>query len=75
MYELFAKIKESYNASTLNNNKFSKLLKRIKWDYEFYADGEFYFVKGDFTFTTPSLNPFQMDWKPSAMFGGCSFSF
>lgn len=65
---LFYKIKNAYETSTHNNNRFADCLKSIKWDSEFYADGEHYFLKGDMTFTTPSFDPFNCDWKPSAMF-------
>lgn len=65
---LFNNIKEAYELSTHNNNRFEDMLKAITWDSEFYADEEYYFIKGDMTFTTPSLNPFSMKWEASAMF-------
>lgn len=70
---LFFNIKEAYETSTNNKNHFAELLSSIKWDSEFYADNEYYFIKGDMTLTTPSLNPFNMSWKPSAIFtdGSC----
>lgn len=74
MFNVFSKIKEAYECSTLSNNVFKDVLESIKWDSRFFADGEFYFVKGDFTFTTPSLDPFDMDWKPSAMFADGSIA-
>lgn len=66
--DLFWKIKEEYGLSTHNINRFEKILKAIAWDSEFYADEEYYFIKGDMTFTTPSLNPFSMKWEASAIF-------
>lgn len=57
----------------MNNNRFAYAIGTIEWSDMFQADGEFYFVKDWFTFSTPSMNPFYCDWKPSAMFsdGGC----
>lgn len=66
--DIFYKLKNAYGVSTHNHNAFAQALQSIKWESEFYADGEYYFIKGDLTFTTPSLNPFKMDWKPSALF-------
>lgn len=66
--DIFYKIKEAYETSTHNNNRFADCLKAIKWDNNFYADGEHYFVKGDMIFTTPSLDPFNMIWEASATF-------
>ena len=73
MFEIFEKLKNAYGASTHSTNHFEKALKSIKWDSEFYADGEHYFTLGGFTFTTPSLNPFDMEWKPSAIFADGSY--
>ena len=69
-FDTFLKLEEAYGRSTQNDNAFARALSQIKWDSTFYADGEHYFVRGDFTFTTPSLDPFgaDMEWKPSAMF-------
>ena len=65
---IFYKLKNAYECSTHNNNLFEKALKSIKWENTFFADGEHYFIKGDMTFTTPSLDPFNMDWEASAIF-------
>ena len=70
---IFEKLKEAYETSTKACNRFEKALKSIKWDKQFYADGEHYFCLGKFTFTTPSLDPFNMDWKPSALFTDKSY--
>jgi hypothetical protein len=70
---LYYKIKEAYEISTHNTNYFKKALESIKWDNTFFADGEHYFIKADMTFTTPSLDPFNMDWRPSALFEDGSF--
>ena len=73
---LYYNIKEAYETSTLNNNRFSEFLNSIKWDAIFTADGEHYYQLGGFTFTTPSLDPFNMEWEPSAFFeDGCVLSF
>ena len=37
---LYYNIKEAYETSTLNNNRFSEFLNSIKWDATFTADGE-----------------------------------
>ena len=65
---IFYKLKNAFECSTQNNNLFEKALKSIKWDKTFFADNEYYFIKGDMTITTPSLNPFNMDWEVSAIF-------
>ena len=72
-YNIFKKLENAYGASTQNCNRFLKAINSIHWDEKFQADGEYYFVKGNFTFTTPSLDPFKMDWKPSAIFNDGSF--
>ena len=65
---IFYKLKNAFECSTQNNNLFEKALKSIKWDNTFFADDEYYFIKCDLTFTTPSLDPFNMDWEASAIF-------
>lgn len=65
---IFYNIKEAFETSTFNKNCFAQALKSIKWDAQFEADNEFYFVKGDMTITTPSLDPFNMDWEATAIF-------
>ena len=69
-YTLMMKIEEAFGVSTRNYNRFAEVLKSVKWDYEFYADNEYYFVKGNMTFTTPSLNPFEVphSWPLYFMF-------
>lgn len=62
---LLAKLDEAYGTSTRNHNRFEEAVNSIAWDYRFYADGEHYFVKDGHTLTTPSLDPFDMPWKPS----------
>ena len=57
-YEIFKKIREAFESSTMSNKRFYKALKSVKWDSTFYADDEFYFIKGKLIFTTPVLNPF-----------------
>lgn len=71
--DIYFKLKEAYDITTHNNNYFAKALESIKWDNTFFADGEHYFIKADMTFTTPSLDPFNMDWRPSALFEDGSF--
>lgn len=65
---IFYNIKEAFGASTHNCNRFAEALNAVKWDAQFEADNEYYFVKGDMTITTPSLDPFNMDWEATAIF-------
>lgn len=62
---IYNKLKNAYEASTLGCNRFQDAIYSIAWDSMFKADGEYYFVKGDHVFTTPSLDPFDMPWNPS----------
>lgn len=66
--ELFYKLKNAYEVSTHNYNSFKQALESVEWDNTFFADNEYYFVKGGFTLTTTSLNPFEVEWKPEALF-------
>ena len=72
---LFETLRNAFETSTLSNNRFLSALNSASWDKTFYADGEHYFCKGGFCFTTPSLNPFEVtrNWMPSAIFsdGSC----
>ena len=65
---IFYNIKEAFEASTHNCNRFAEALNAVKWDAQFEADNEYYYVKGDMTITTPSLDPFNMDWEATAIF-------
>ena len=65
---IFENIKEAFEASTHNCNRFMQALNSINWDAQFEADNEYYFIKGDMTITTPSLDPFNMDWEAAAIF-------
>lgn len=73
MLDLFLKLKEAYETTTHNNNRFEKALKSVNWDAEFEADGEIYFIKGCMTLTIQNLNPFEEEWKPSAIFEDGSY--
>lgn len=74
-YDIFTAIKEAYETSTHSFNRFEKKLNSIKWDSKFFADDEFYFVLGNMTITTPSLDPFKCSkaWGPAAMFSDGSY--
>lgn len=72
-FRLYEALLEAYETSTQNNNQFLKALNLISWDKNFQADGEHYFVRGGFVVTTPSLDPFDMDWKPSIIFSDGSY--
>lgn len=67
---IFNKLENAFNASTQSNNLFKRALETIAWDERFYADGEYYFVKGRACFTTTSLNPFEItrDRLPEMLF-------
>ncbi len=72
---IFETLKEAFEISTLSNNRFLSALNSISWDCTFFADDEHYFCKGGFTFTTPSLDPFDItrNWMPAAFFTDGSF--
>lgn len=74
-YDIFERLMEAFETSTLSNNRFLSVINSIHWDEKFFADGEHYFCKGRFTFTTPSLEPFEIsrDWRPGAMFSDGSY--
>lgn len=67
-YEIYESLKNAYEASAQNCNRLLEEINRICWDDKFEADGEHYFCKDNLTFTTPSLEPFDMPWKPSILF-------
>lgn len=68
MLNLFYSLKEAYETSTPNNNRFLAKLNSIDWDSKFFADDEYNFVKGDMLIVAQSLNPFDEERKPSATF-------
>lgn len=69
MLDLFYKLKNAFDCSTISNNLFEKTIKSIKWTATYFADSEYYFVCNGGIFTTPSLNPFDIskDWRPSLL--------
>ena len=73
--QIFETIKEAYETSTRNDNRFAAVLERIKWDSHFVADDEHYFRKGDLTLVTESLDPFvATNWnRPTAYFADGSY--
>lgn len=71
--DIFYRIKNAYETSTRNTNRFAAALAAIKWEAEFFEDGEYYYIFKDMVFTTPSLDPFNMSWNPSAIFEDGSF--
>ena len=73
--DIFEKLKNAYECSTHKANYFKQALESVKWDHTFFADEEYYFIKGDLTFTTPSLDPFSTEWAPSGMFTDTCRSF
>ena len=67
-FELFINLKNAYEVSTHNHNSFKQAIESVDWDDTFYADNEYYFIKGNMTLTTTSLNPFKVEWPPEALF-------
>lgn len=73
-FNIFTSLKEAYETSTMNQNRFISAINRVNWEDKFQAEGEYYFCIGKMTFTTPSLEPFNgMDYKPSAIFTDGSY--
>ena len=64
---LFIKIKEAFETSTHNYNRFKEVIDSEKWDDKYFADDEYVFIKADMSFSTPSFDPFNMKWKASAI--------
>ena len=67
-FTLFESLKEAYETTTKNCNRFLNKINSIKWDSVFTADGETYFVKDGFTLTVENTNPFEENWKPTGFF-------
>lgn len=66
--KLFETLKEAYETSTPNCNRFLNEINTVAWDQTFTEDGETYFVKDGFTLTVENVNPFEENWKPMAFF-------
>ena len=65
------KLQDGWETSTRKDNRFAQAIASIPWDVTFKADGEYYFAYRDYTFTTPSLDPFDVEaffCKPHASF-------
>lgn len=60
-------LQTAYECSTKSSNWFLPELEKLKCNDRFFADGEWYFTFDNAIFTTPSLDPFKCDWKPSVM--------
>ena len=72
--KVFNTLLEAWETSTMSDNRFARAIERIRWENRFFADGEYYFCLGGFTFTTPTLDPFGVHcWKPSAITSDGSF--
>lgn len=72
-YDLYQRLKNALGISTRNDNIFKDVIDSISWEETFFADEEFYFLKGNLIFSTPSLDPFNMPWNPTAVFNGAVF--
>lgn len=68
MLDLYYNLKDKYEITTRNYNHFLHALNRVKWDHQFYADGEYYFIKDDLTLMVQDLDPFNQKWCPTAIF-------
>ena len=73
--KLYEKLKEAYETTTKKYNRFKEVINSINWDNTFYADGEHYFIKGDFTLTIENIDPFKEAWKPTVWIGSDYYSF
>lgn len=71
--KLAEKLNKAYGLSTKSNNLFEKVVKSIKWDQIFTADGETYYCKGDLGLTVENLDPFKEKYRPSIMIGTLFF--
>lgn len=73
-HSIYENIRHAYGTSTQNNNRYERAIYAVDWDCHFFADDEHYFIKGDMTFTTPSLDPFKItrDWRPCFVFADAS---
>lgn len=68
MFDLFLKLREAYETTTQNYNRFKEVIDSVKWENIFTADGEIYFYKEGFTLTVENLDPFAENWKPTGFF-------
>ena len=66
--KLYEILKQGYETTNQKINRFKDAIDRIKWDKNFEADGEIYFVKDGFTLTIENIDPFKEQWKPMAYF-------
>lgn len=66
--KLYEELKRAYENTTHNFNAFEKKINSVKWDKVFDADGETYYVLGEFILMVENINPFLESWEPSVMF-------
>ena len=60
--QLYELLKDAYESTTKNYNRFKKVIESTKWDNTFSADGEHYFIKDNFTLTSTKWdNTFSAD--------------
>jgi hypothetical protein len=65
---LYNSLVDAWETSTPSKNRFIECVSRVKWDCEYYADGEHNFHLGGFTLSTPTLDPFgEHKWMPSVI--------
>lgn len=51
-------LKEAWEASSMNDNRFEAAVRSIKWDSEFSCGDGHYFTVGDYTLHTMDMDPF-----------------
>lgn len=72
----FETLKEAYETSTQNHNRFKEVLESFNWDDVFTVDGLITYISGGFTlevFNADGVpNPFTEWNKPEAMFSDYS---
>jgi hypothetical protein len=66
--KIYEMLKEAYETSSLKFNCFKEAISKIKWDNNFEADGEVYYILGGFTLTVENIDPFKEQWKPTCYF-------
>lgn len=73
--QLYELLKDAYESTTKNYNRFKKVIESTKWDNTFTADGEHYFIKDNLTLTIENTDPFKEAWKPTVWIGSDYYSF
>ncbi len=67
--KLIESLMRAWGRSSQANNLFLKKLNSVKWEEKFFAEGEYYFIKGNVKFSTEVLNPFDKFTRKPSFFG------